>query len=519
MKRIAALVLTICLLIGIAPAAFALDEPRLKSSDACLLIDMQTGQIMYEKEKDMQHSIASLTKIMTVLLAVEAVEKGQCGLNDPVTASPSFRNSMDTSSSNAEITEGETLSYKDLMYCALVHSANEACNMLAEYIAGDLGSFVSMMNARAREIGCTNTQFVDCCGMNNRSEGHYSTPWELYLITKEALSHPMFYEICSTVDYTVESSDKRAPFEIHNTNALVSPDGLYGSGYLFDGTVGVKTGFTKPAGYCLISTCTRNGKYLMAVVLGCNGPLTYTEVPGEYQNFIDSATLYDWGFNNFEFKTIFLAGEVLDRQSVKLAPDDTTVSLCPDENIQLLIANDINENQIYVDVHPDEEKLVAPIEKGQVLGTADVYIGGSVFKTVNVVAGEDVEAKRGDVIKSNVRGFFNSRFFKIIVWSILAVAVVGTGISFYVRTQRRKKIRAKMEAARRRKIQQERARREAEQMNRQVRPQKEDRPRYSEQPERRYTPPVREVPERETVDLDTLLRQLGIDFDDDNSEQ
>ena len=506
MKRVLSILLIFCLFTGVVPLlgteAYALEEPRLKSSDACLLIDMDTGQIMYEKEKDMQHSIASLTKIMTVLLAVEAVEKGQCSLNDKVTASAHFRDGLDVSSSNAEIIQGETLTYQDLMYCALVHSANEACNMLAEFIAGDIQSFVKMMNARAREIGCNSTQFVDCNGMNNRSEGHYSTPWELYMITKEALSHPLFYEICSTVDYTVTSSDCRAPFEIHNTNALVSPDGLYGSGYLFEGTVGVKTGFTKPAGYCLVSTCVRDGKRLMAVVLGCNGPLTYTEVPGEYQNFIDSATLYDWGFNNFTFRTIFLAGEVLERRNVSLASDDVTVSLCPDENIQLLIANDVNDNQISYRINVDDGSLKAPISKGDVLGTADVIISGQHFATVNIVAGEDVEARRSDVIKSNIGSFFKSKGFKSAVWIALAILIVIIMLSSYLKYQRKKKLRAKMDAARRKKAQQARAARAAEEQQAQYRRRFEE------------TEADEEPPARQTIDLDALLNELGIEYDE-----
>ena len=517
------LLLALCILAGTMPGAYALEDPRLKSSDACLLVDMDSGQILYEKEKDMQHSIASLTKIVTVLLAVEAVEKGQCNLDDMVTASSHFRDYMDTSSSNAEIVEGETMSYQDLMYCALVHSANEACNILAEYIAGDIQSFVKMMNTRVRELGCSNTQFVDCSGMNNRSEGHYSTPWELYLITKEALRHELFYQICSTVDYTVTTSDKRAPFELHNTNALVSPDGMYGDGYLYEGTVGVKTGFTKPAGYCLISTCTRNGKHLMAVVLGCNGPLTYTEVPGEYQNFMDSAILYDWGFDNFSFKTIFLAGEVLDRQTVPFAAGDESVSFCPADNIQLLLPNDINDNQISVKVIPEDD-LAAPIEKGDRIGEIQVYLGGELFKKVDAVAGESIAAKKSDVIINSIRAFFTSEGFKTGIWLALTALVLGIAASAFIKYQKRKKLRAKM-AARKRRQAAAAARARAPQNN--VRPQqyrerpvretiyREEEPRPQPQPRQPETRrPEPEMPgERQTIDLEAILDELGIEYE------
>ena len=451
--RFFSFIIAVCIVLTVAaPGAYALEDPHLKSTDECLLIDISTGKPLYSITPEQNHSIASLTKIMTVLLAVEAVESGQVGLNDEVTASENVRYGMDVSSSNADIVPGEIMSFENLMYCALVHSANDACNVIAEYVGGSIQGFVTLMNKRAQEIGCINTQFNDTCGMLNRSDGHYSCANDLYLITMEALRHPLFYTICNTVDYTVPATNVHAEREIHNSNALISNNGLYGGGYIYDGTVGVKTGFTKPAGYCLVSTCEKNGLHLMCIVLGCNGPLTYTSVPGEYQNFMDSATLYDWGFNNFAYKTIFLAGERLKRFSVQNAKDDATVAVAPDENLQLLLARDVSENQIHIDVNVDESKLVAPINEGDMLGQVYVYISDELYATCNAVAATSVELEKSQAVKQSISGFFSSKGFKIAVGAIIGIAVLIILLSFVSKNRRRQQLRAKMRSQERKRV-------------------------------------------------------------------
>jgi D-alanyl-D-alanine carboxypeptidase len=178
--RVLPLILIICLVLGAyTPSAYALDKPRLRSADGVILIDLYTGETLFELEPDTEHSIASLTKVMTCLLAVEAVEQGRVTLSEMIEAQPDCKQGMDTSSSNAGIEPGEIMSYKDYLYCAMVSSANEACIVLATYLEGSVGKFVQKMNARAQELGCQHTHFSDADGMLNRSEGHYSTPRDL----------------------------------------------------------------------------------------------------------------------------------------------------------------------------------------------------------------------------------------------------------------------------------------------------------------------------------------------------
>ena len=442
-KFLTVLLLLCLLLTGISPSAHAVDPPHLQSADAVLVVDMKTDTILYELNKDTFHSIASLTKIMTCLLAVEAVERGQVKLEDKVEAQADCLQGLDVSSSNAGITPGEIMSYQDLIYCALVHSANDACNVLGTYIAGSIGAFVNMMNNRADEIGCTTTHFVDTNGMLNRTEGHYSCPYDLYLITKEAMTHPLFEQVCGTADYTVSDTNYRPSWDIHNSNALLSPNGLYGEGYLYDGVVGVKTGFTKPAGYCLVSVCQRSGSRIMVRVLGCNGPLTYT-FAGEYQNFMDSATLYDWAFKNYTNKTMFLAGEPLQRLSVENAVNKGTVALCSTESLVLLIPNDVTDREITTEILPDQGALVAPIEEGQELGTVNVYVRGEKYASVRLAADASVELDKKIVRNARIHEFFTSKALKLVLISLVILLVLLVALRFYLRLRRRQQVQQKL---------------------------------------------------------------------------
>ena len=252
-NKILPFLISICLLFSLfAPAASALDDPPLHSAKAVVLADMDSGRLLFEMNKDEQRSPASLTKIMTVLLAVEALERGEVSLDEMVTAQADCLAGLNTDSSTSGIQPGEIISYQDLLYCAMVHSANEACNILAHRVSGSVPAFVELMNRRAAELGCTNTHFSDPNGLSN--ENHYTTAYEMYLITREALEHPLFAEICNTRGYDMAATNLSQARSFANSNALITADSEYGSSYVYPAAAGVKTGFTQLAGYCLVST-------------------------------------------------------------------------------------------------------------------------------------------------------------------------------------------------------------------------------------------------------------------------
>ena len=469
--KIFPLVLIICLaLCALAPSAYAIDEPQL-GAQAVYLADMSTDEVLYEKNADEQRSPASLTKIMTGLLAIEAVESGQCSMDDIVTAGADAWYGMGEDSSNSNIQPGEMMTYRDLVYCAVVHSANEACNILATYISGSISAFVDRMNERAAELGCTNTHFLDPNGLSN--DGHYTTARDLYLITKEAVKHPDFLTICDTEYYKTQPTNMSEAREIWNSNALISNGGYYaamsmqnnGHDYLYEGAAGVKTGYTRAAGYCLVSTATRNDISVLAVVMGCGGELNTQE--SEFGNFTNTIALYDWCFENFSYRTLLSATQFTQKVTASLAEGDGTVMLRPTEDVRALLPVDINDESISTEVRIYDEKLVAPIEAGTVLGEVHIIADGKDYGSVKLVNPNAVELSKSEYIKTQLKAFFSKGWVITLIIVILSLLAVYLILVARYRALRRRHLeeRRRAEAQRRRQREErerERARRLAE---------------------------------------------------------
>ena len=359
--------LVFCLLLSLAaPAAQALDAPEL-SAQAVLLADLDSGCVLYERNSEQQRSPASLTKVMTILLALEAVERGEVHLDDSVAAGADCRSGMRDDSSSVGICQGETMSLRDLLYCAGVASGNDACNVIAVHVAGSIPAFVERMNRRAAELGCEQTSFVDPHGL---SYDDLSSARDLHRITREAMEHPGFMEICDSSSYLVPATDKSPARELKSSNALISSDGIYGPGYLYEGAHGVKTGYTRAAGYCLISTAERDDMRLLAIVLGCDGPyLSNTETR---YSFVDTAKLYDWAFGTFRPRELCAVGQILARLDVALALGDGQLELLAARTLRLPLPEGA-EPELVTEL---EEPLRAPLWEGQILGSAVFLLDG-----------------------------------------------------------------------------------------------------------------------------------------------
>lgn len=381
MKRSAcAIIMCILLMPLLTPAAWARDEPLLAAQNA-ILADMDTGAVLFEQNADERCAPESLTKIMTVLLAVEAIEAGEATRVEYVTAEEGFLDGLDDESSNAGIQLGERLRFEELLYCAMLSSSNESCHMLAVRLAGSVEAFAEKMNTRARELGCENTHFSNPGGLS--STEHYTTARDLLLIAREAMSHELFAEICGTAEYTVPATNLGGKRELENTNALLNPSGIYGAGYTYDGVFGVKTGYTDEAGYCLVSAVERGGVRLMAVVLGCAG-----SADTGYGSFSESVRLYDWAFERFENRVVLDASQGVWTGAVAYGRSEVT--LYPARELALLLPP---EGEAQLDIAVEKELLTAPIAAGARLGTATVRYGGAE-RTVELVTKTPVERDR-----------------------------------------------------------------------------------------------------------------------------
>lgn len=415
-------ILIICILTGslLSGTALALDDPEVLSRNA-IVVDMSTGEPFYSLNADQKIYPASTTKIMTVLLAVEAIEDGRASVYDEVTASSSMTRDLDPLGSSAGLIVGETLTLESLLYGAMLASGNDAANVIAEHIGGTIDDFVEMMNTRASELGCTNTHFVNPHGLFD--EDHYTTPVDFALIASECARHGLFMEIANTPTATVPATNYSRERRFNNSNALICPDSVYGSGYLYQYAAGIKTGFTSDAGYCLVSTASNGEIGLLACVFGGYA------YPGEdggthYTNFEDSITLYNWVFDNFSYQEVLKSADTVATVPVTMGADAESVSLRPQTSLTSLLPNDCDlsrfEKRITVYDVAEGESLSAPISAGEVLGEVSVSYEGVNYGTVKLVAAAGIDLSRLQYIKSQISETLHSTPAKIII-AVLAL--------------------------------------------------------------------------------------------------
>ena len=440
------MLLTLCLIFSVfSPCALALEDPELNAK-AAILVDLDSGRVLYELNSTDTRAPASLTKIMTVLLALDAVEAGRADLETMITAQDDCRYGMDEDSSTAGIQPGVTLSLRELLYCAMLKSANEACNIIGSYLSGSVSAFVTEMNQKAAALGCVNTQFKNPNGLS--AEGHYTCAYDLYLITAAALRHPFFIELCNTKSYQSASPYVNGGEPMYNSNALISAQSDYGSTYLYEYASGVKTGYTRAAGYCLVSTALKDGVHVLSVVMGCDGWLN-AQIE-EYKNFSDTITLFDWGFDNFSYRQVMDTNEAITKVDVELAQNEDQVTLYPQSDVSLLLPNDMDLSELERSVIVYSDRLVAPIEAGSVLGEATLYLDKNAVATVRLVNNSTVELARGEYMKQRVTEFLSRPWVIAVIVILVVFALAYIVLVTRYRRLRRKHLKERKLAEKRR---------------------------------------------------------------------
>ena len=432
-RRLLSVFLLAALLCGLftVPAA-ALEDPDIRAK-AALLVEAETGTVLYDKNAHDELSIASTTKIMSALLIFEAIERGELRMDQSVTATASALRGLPEDGSTADIVEGETLTVEQLLYCMLVVSANETCNILGETVAGSVDAFVERMNQRAQELGCKNTHFANTTGLTQ--SGHYSCAYDLYLITREAMTFDDFMTIVNTKSYEIPPTNKTEEERVlHSTNALISNWRM--TGYLYSGAQGIKTGTTDAAGHCLVSSAIRGSRTLISVVLGCE------EVKSEkggtrVESFTETARLFDWGFDNFAPRQVLDANELIQEVPVALSKQVSTVAVHPAEDANAMLPKDLDVAELTRTVTLDSETALAPITAGDRLGEITVSYGDTEYVTVPLLAVADVSASRFLSLRHAIGEFFSQRSARIAVLALVVlVAALVLWFRFYGRNRR-----------------------------------------------------------------------------------
>ena len=347
---------------------YASSQPSV-SANGAILLDNRTNKVLYSKNENERMYPASTTKIMTAILTLE-----NGNLDDIVTASHEAVATIPYGYSIANIQVGEQLTVEQLLEALLVHSANDAANVLAEYVGGSIDSFVSMMNTKLNELGLTNSHFTNTYGLHD--ENHYTTPSDLAKLMQYCMKDTNFRRLAGMASCAIPATNMNDNRLYTSTNFLLVPESNYYTSYI---TVG-KTGFTSQAGNCLVTAGYNNNIELICVVLGC---------PTSNSRFEDVISLYEYGYNNFSLKNIANESDVITQIEVKNATKDTKqLDLLIYEDISALVENSDNTN-IQPEINLNDD-VKAPIMQGDKLGKVSYTVNGIKY-TSDLIASHDVE--------------------------------------------------------------------------------------------------------------------------------
>jgi len=416
LKKVVSILILIISIISLFPSTILASDVSV-NAPAAILMETSTGKIVYEKNIYEKMYPASLTKVLTAIIVLE-----NCKLEEVVTASYDAVMGVEFGYVTVNLQVGEELKVEELLNVLMVASANDAAIILAEYVAGSVEEFSTLMNKKAEEIGCLNSNFVNPNGIHD--ENHYSTAYDLALITQYAMKNDTFREIVKKTYYILPATNKydKSDRVFGTTNELlIVNNNERKDNYYYKYATGIKTGFTTPAGYCLVASSEKNGLEYIAVLLNAG----QTE-DGLSARYIDAKTLFDYGYDNFLIKKVAQKGSSIQTIEVKNATKET-------KRLDVLIDDDVyafvNKTEINNAVTPEiniDENLKAPIEKGAIIGKVTYDINGIKYER-NLISANLVE-------KSNI----------LIKFIILFIIVLEIFITIYIKNIRAKNKRLKL---------------------------------------------------------------------------
>lgn len=374
-KKIISIILVFSLIFGAwSFQTFADASPQI-TVPAAILMDQATGTVLFESNADEQRAPASVTKVMTLLLIMEAIEAKQLDWSTPIAVSPE---AAGMGGSQVYLKEGETMTAEEMVKCIAVVSANDCCVAMAEAICGSTASFIEKMNDRAKELGMKNTHFNSCTGLD--TEDHFTTARDIAIMSRELMKHEQIKQYSTIWMDTV----RNGAFTLSNTNKLIR---------FYDGATGLKTGFTDDAGYCLSATATRESLSLIAVVMGGKT---------SDQRFNDAKALLNFGFTQYE--TYRQSPTALEPVKV-LKGMENSVQPVLGKTPAFLVPKGSSERITYTVTLP--ESVAAPVDKNQKLGTIEYTLDGKNIGSIHLLAEKEIpKATFGHLFLHLIQYFF-----------------------------------------------------------------------------------------------------------------
>ncbi len=350
---------------------------------SAIVVNETRDMVLYEKEADKRIYPASTTKVMMALVVASSIEDGAYSLDDTFAAYEDLYFDIPWDGSTANIQSGEIMTVRDFLYCALMVSANEACNALAVNDSGSVEAFVDKMNEKAAELGCEDTHFSDTHGIYH--DDHYTTARDMYRIFSAVIADPILSEIITTPEYVVPKNNKSEERKLYNTNMLIDPEGpLY-----YEYALGGKTGYTEEAGCCLVSAAEKDGDKLVCIVMGAD----FAElddgrvVPG---SFVEAKELYEWCYSEYGDQPLIDPTQPVASLPVKYGKDVHSVDVVPKDGTYVYMRRSEAEKWVTYEVKFKKDTLRAPVRAGQKVGTIEAVYNGELIGSSKLVAAEDV---------------------------------------------------------------------------------------------------------------------------------
>lgn len=430
--------------------------------ETALLLELNSGIVVYAKNAEARVYPASLTKIMTCMVALEYAGKD---LDKMVTVSDSALEGIAEAGGDVCLQAGERLTLRDLLYYLMVSSTNEAGNVIAEYVAGDIPSFVSLMNKMASDLGCADTRFSNTHGLHDSA--HFTTARDLSVITRKALTYESFREICNTVEYTVPATNLSSEKKLTTTNYLLLNDGNYyladnGNCYTYylEEASGIKTGYTSAAGRCVISRASDGNMDLLCIIMGAETRMM-SDGNIRYDNFVEAKKLFNYGFSNFAYAKVATAGMApMFSAEVQYAKDKRGVVLVPSTDVSCLLPKEYEKEKVTTSYELNDPKgLVAPLEQGQRVGTLNIFYDGTLVGTTELETLTAVEEKSTDKALAELTGKDKSEEEKSLLqkllgyWYVPILVVIGLFVILTLRNAAYRRKRRKAIDRRRRRAQ------------------------------------------------------------------
>lgn len=346
------------------------DDNLLSDGKSAILIEATTGKIIYEKNVHERYAPASMTKIMSMILIMEEIEKGNLKWNETLTTSP---NASSMGGSQIFLQANEKMSVKDLFKGVAIGSANDATVVFAERIAGTEDKFVEKMNQKAKELGLKDTNFKNATGLDEAN--HYSSAYDMAFMARELVKHEKIFEFTTIYeDYLRQNTDNK--FWLVNTNKLIKT---------YEGADGLKTGYTKEAGYCLTATANKNRMRLIGTIMGASDSKTRNS---------NMMTLLDYGYNSYEMQVEVKKGDVISNKKITKAKNQN-VKIVPKKDASVLIKRGEEKEALNYEIKLDKIKL--PIKKGQRVGILKLKDGNKVVSKVELTVKNDI--KKASIIE------------------------------------------------------------------------------------------------------------------------